>query len=1045
MARKIEVEVVGDSRNLERTFKRVGDQGNKLQHSLRGVGKASAIAIGTGVGIGLVGVAFAAKSAWQELVQAQKAAAQTNAVIKSTGGVANVSAKQVRDLSSSLLAKTGIDDEVIQAGENMLLTFRNIRNEIGKDNDIFNQATKIGLDMSTALQGAGFEGGSLQTTMIRLGKALNDPVQGMTALRRVGVTFDKSQQTTIKRLEETGHHLEAQKLILRELRAEFGGSAEAYGKTLPGRLMILRESLKNAGATILGYLVPAMETGMGVLGRFGDFIAKIAAAPNLGSAFKTAGRGILSIAGEIRRSLDKALFGSTETIQGGPTGYITRVRKGLLDQDWAGIGSEVAAGIGAGLTFTADEFNPLLGSMLAWVTSHTTQIADIGAEVAIRMALAVTDPAFWMHHMDLLAAVIVIGFSRGFGRVAERFGGVLVGRLSPVFRTRAAELASSFALEFERLPGLIGRPLEAAGVALGRSVAAIWSEVSRGASGEAGRLSNFLVRSLRLAAVVTAFRLGLEVMRNLWHLFTDWIHEQALQTVLLIVEPFSHLPRQLGGWARDVKDSMNAQLDAIHAGSFARRMEGAADRVAATAPRIAQARRAAAALARALESIPSDTTIRFVVRTLEFTPGTSPRGGAFQGGGHRAGGRINMGSGRADDVPAWLARDEFVVTPGGERMLEGMTFPGVLNYLERRQPPAFAAGGRVGHAGKRIEFDRLYKMPVPAGIGGAVSTHGLVPQVIHALGWARSHGWHGSVTSGFRSYAEQSRLYARYLAGGPLAARPGTSSHERGQAVDVTDYGMFGATMSTAPGGARLYNYLGAADPVHYSVTGYRAGGRPRPHIGQRAKRIARTLPRRHHGIGRRPGRGHRGYGLPPYTGPSPPEDVGGDIPAFTDLPLDIQEAIADADLTDPTDDDIAAYRRAAAYYQELLANPAITQAQRIDVKRSLKGVRDTLSSLMGTDRATAPDQDVQAQLVQANARAAASSREAALASAFVSTGVFGSTAGLGSGGGGATPTVVFASLIPDAEQIRRATEAIASGANGQGYIPSSNADLGGI
>src|SRR5207249_2796566 len=78
---------------------------------------------------------------------------------------------------------------------------------------------------------------------------------------------------------------------------------------------------------------------------------------------------------------------------------------------------------------------------------------------------------------------------------------------------------------------------------------------------------------------------------------------------------------------------------------------------------------------------------------------------------------------------------------------------------------------------------------------------------------------------GFRTWAQQNALYQRYLRGGPLAARPGTSSHERGEAVDVTDYGVFGRIMASAPGFERLYNHLGGRDPVHWSVTGYAKGG----------------------------------------------------------------------------------------------------------------------------------------------------------------------------------------------------------------------------
>jgi hypothetical protein len=41
------------------------------------------------------------------------------------------------------------------------------------------------------------------------------------------------------------------------------------------------------------------------------------------------------------------------------------------------------------------------------------------------------------------------------------------------------------------------------------------------------------------------------------------------------------------------------------------------------------------------------------------------------------------------------------------------------------------------------------------------------------------------IISGRRSYAEQQVLWEQYLAGGPLAARPGTSLHERGAAADL--------------------------------------------------------------------------------------------------------------------------------------------------------------------------------------------------------------------------------------------------------------------
>lgn len=108
--------------------------------------------------------------------------------------------------------------------------------------------------------------------------------------------------------------------------------------------------------------------------------------------------------------------------------------------------------------------------------------------------------------------------------------------------------------------------------------------------------------------------------------------------------------------------------------------------------------------------------------------------------------------------------------------------------------------------------------------GGAVSTTGLVPQVLRALAWARSHGWTGSVTSGFRDPAKQLQLWNNRGNNPFPVAPPGSSSHEKGQAIDVSDPAGFGRAMATAPPNARLYSKV-PGDPIHFSVTGFQGGG----------------------------------------------------------------------------------------------------------------------------------------------------------------------------------------------------------------------------
>src|SRR3990167_11085908 len=67
--------------------------------------------------------------ALKEANEAVKVAKQTEAVIKSTGGAAGVTAKEIDKLASALSRKAGIDDEVIQSGANLLMTFTDIKNE----------------------------------------------------------------------------------------------------------------------------------------------------------------------------------------------------------------------------------------------------------------------------------------------------------------------------------------------------------------------------------------------------------------------------------------------------------------------------------------------------------------------------------------------------------------------------------------------------------------------------------------------------------------------------------------------------------------------------------------------------------------------------------------------------------------------------------------------------------------------------------------------------------------------------------------------------
>jgi hypothetical protein len=236
--------------NVSKTLKNV----NK---GLGGLSKKS-LAVGTAIGTALGGIALKAigaltgqiTGAFQKLGEQDQLIKRTNNVLQTTGNIANVTADQILKQSSALEMLTGMEQEAIQNGQNLLLTFTNLRNEAGEGNDIFTQASSIMVDLATAM------GGDPQGAAIQLGKALNDPTKGITALTRVGVSFTQQQKDQVKALQASGDILGAQKVILGELNTQFGGAGKAAGESFAGQMKILEHALTGLIEDALRPLLP---------------------------------------------------------------------------------------------------------------------------------------------------------------------------------------------------------------------------------------------------------------------------------------------------------------------------------------------------------------------------------------------------------------------------------------------------------------------------------------------------------------------------------------------------------------------------------------------------------------------------------------------------------------------------------------------------------------------------------------------------------------------------------------------------------------------
>jgi hypothetical protein len=180
---------------------------------------------------------------------------QLNAVLNSTGNAVGMTAGQLTELANSVSSLSTFEDDAVLSAENVLLTFTQI------GSTTFPQATQAIVDLSAAM------GQDLQASAVQVGKALNSPIEGISSLSRVGVSFTDGQKDVIKSLVDTGDAAGAQTIILDELAKEFGGSAEAQ-LTPIGKM---KKAIGEAGEQIGTAFLPAVyEASSALLGLGAD-------------------------------------------------------------------------------------------------------------------------------------------------------------------------------------------------------------------------------------------------------------------------------------------------------------------------------------------------------------------------------------------------------------------------------------------------------------------------------------------------------------------------------------------------------------------------------------------------------------------------------------------------------------------------------------------------------------------------------------------------------------------------------------------------------
>lgn len=283
--------------------------------------------------------------------------------------------------SNELILAT--DAEVIKATQAKLLTFKELAQTADVTGGAFDRATAAAVDLAAA----GF--GTAEGNAIQLGKALNNPIKGITALTRSGITFTDAERQKIKALTESGNILEAQNLILSAIETQVGGTAAATA-TASQKMKISFDNIREAfGAGLMPAFEGFADAMFPVFQKMSPIIEKLGATISaiLVPAFEKFGAFMENSFIPFFDSATNAFSNFVSGVQGGSfdlttslTGIFERIaemRMALLNGITAalpGIIDAFVAFLPKIISFLVDD---LLPAMINELSGIVTQLADL--------------------------------------------------------------------------------------------------------------------------------------------------------------------------------------------------------------------------------------------------------------------------------------------------------------------------------------------------------------------------------------------------------------------------------------------------------------------------------------------------------------------------------------------------------------------------------------------------------------------------------------------------------------------------------------------
>lgn len=370
--------------DAEKQFKASARRIEKVGQGMTDLGQKMSLAVTAPlVALGVASIKAATES--------KDAIAQVESALSSMGKQAGLTSEQLQGLATGIMRKSLYDDdEILRSVTANLLTFGNVAG------DVFVRAQQAAADLSARL------GQDLQSSAIQVGKALNDPIKGVTALQRVGVSFTAAQKDQIKTLVETGRAAEAQRLILAELEKQFGGAAEAARNANPFGAMkqSFAEFQEQIGAKLLVMLPAITDAITSVLDAFNSLSPGMQRAAVIGGILAAAFGPVLVVMGSLVSVCAPLIAGlrgvaaialSTGTAAGAATAGFAGLRAMMATLiGTLGLVGIALAALGAGLYYVWNQTNGTREATAAYAKAQaeSEKVTEGAATAATTLATA---------------------------------------------------------------------------------------------------------------------------------------------------------------------------------------------------------------------------------------------------------------------------------------------------------------------------------------------------------------------------------------------------------------------------------------------------------------------------------------------------------------------------------------------------------------------------------------------------------------------------------------------------------------------------------